>query len=315
MFKLQRPLLNSFFSLVLSVFISSSVRAQNEPVRLEAEEYRFYELLTKVRKKLGLPELGVPHQLQSISINHSVWMAFNQILSHNGPTIEISFAQRFKMGGYNAPWAGENVSCGYKSAVSAFKAFASSKGHLPNMISPHYSEMGISRRGNGTERCPYYWTNDFGGYGNAVDHLPEITDPQKINEAFNSVVGEVFNPTYGKKKSFLSCTIPALLGKNILADGKDFDTLVEVDPAGNGLYDLTVGFYVNGSRGGLSGFAIKNISVIRDLAKRGLTLISPMTERSKGFSIQYDFGSMEAYFYSNGTIPLVEGNIACTLSK
>jgi len=188
----------TFLLLISCLWSSLQSFAQGNPINsapviyLSAEENQFFQIINAFRTQLGLPLLQIHLFLQNASVKHSQWMAAQDTLTHYGPAIYESPFQRMKDEGYvNFSYVGENIACGNGDAIKTFQQWAFSPGHLANLINPHYHHMGISRAGDNTEHCPFYWTNDFGSITDLSFDPPEVTELQKITAAIIHVSGPI----------------------------------------------------------------------------------------------------------------------------
>ncbi len=190
--RLKMPFLAFMYILfaIIPMVFALHAHAQTATVQLSAEEYQFYETINQFRANLHLPTLQIHTYLQNAAKKHSDWMAAQDTLTHFGPNpLEAPF-QRMNLEGYvNYTIAGENIACGYSDAMSTFRQFAFSPGHLANMINPHFHHFGITRSGTGNEQCPYYWTNDFGSMTDTNQDPAEVTDLNLITQAIVAVSG------------------------------------------------------------------------------------------------------------------------------
>jgi uncharacterized protein YkwD len=155
------------------------------------EESRFAEIFNRFRAELKLPELQENQPLENAARGHSEWMAGIDFLSHFGPIHRLTPYQRIRLQGYgNYTFAGENIACGNESGLKTFLQLANSPHHLKNMIHPHYHEMGIARSGTGLERCPYYWTHDFGSMTDPTLDPALTPDASTIDAAVFTITGQ-----------------------------------------------------------------------------------------------------------------------------
>ena len=172
--------------------INGTCFAQSATAVLSADEAQFARMINQFRQSLGLPRLDIQPALQSAARKHSDWMAGQDFLTHIGPYTNFTPFQRMQQEGYTQYYfAGENIACGNADAAKTFRQWAFSPGHLLNMLNPHFHEMGIAKAGTGNERCPYYWTNDFGTYQNPAQDSAGTSDVAAINQAVAQVSGAI----------------------------------------------------------------------------------------------------------------------------
>ncbi len=129
------------------------------------EERAMLDLINAYRRQNGLPALSLQRQLGSAARLHSRDQAAHHIPGHigsNGSTIK----DRIEASGYRYSWYGENVYWNRDdgSAQAAFDWWKSSPGHNANMLSVHYTQIGIARE-QGKATGYWYWTTDFGRPG------------------------------------------------------------------------------------------------------------------------------------------------------
>jgi uncharacterized protein YkwD len=185
-------------TIALFTIIPTSLAIAGEQSPLSAEESEFVTLLNRLRTRLNLNPLTLHPSLQAAARKHSAWMADQDRilrngdqLTHNGPGKNDTLVTRAKdREGYVYRRLGENIACGFPDAKRIFKLWAYSPVHLANMIHPHFREIGIAREGDGSEDCPYYWTNDFGT--RILDKPTSNNKPsaQQIEMAIQELTGE-----------------------------------------------------------------------------------------------------------------------------
>ena len=181
----------AFFITVITLLLTTGECWANQPISAPEEEVRFHQILNQFRQILGLNSIEIHPSLQSAARKHSAWMAEREFLTHNGPNPQDTLITRVHLNeGYPYQQLGENVACGSEDAVGTFLQWAFSPGHLKNMLNPNFKEMGIAREGDGTEQCPYYWTNDFGSRQQPNSKNQGVLDPVKIKAAIQKVTGK-----------------------------------------------------------------------------------------------------------------------------
>lgn len=189
-----------FFSGIGTTFL-----AQAGTTTLSGQEVKFFNIVNQFRQMLNVPVLTISDQIQVASRNHTIWMVNQDVLldpdpevepfsalNHYGPTNTVSPFQRMKLQGYtDYTFAGENISCGNGDAVKTFQQFALSPKHLVNLVNAHFRDTGIAREGTGNEKCPFYWTHDFGTQQSLSKDGPNVTDITLIRNAIIAVSGPI----------------------------------------------------------------------------------------------------------------------------
>lgn len=327
--------------LLLSLCAHSSLGQPNPSstvVYLSQEENQFYLLINKFRAELGLPTLQIHVLLQNAAKKHSEWMAGQDFLTHLGPSRLRTPVQRMTEEGYeNYTFMGENVACGNNDPVKTFRQWAFSPGHLANMINPHYRHMGIAKAGTGNERCPYYWTNDFGSLSDLSQDPDPITDVEKVRTAVVNVSGsipasqtfklpsqkpgqrndnngeEVETPAPPKSDfSLIQCTIPYAIAKNVLSFSPNTDAVLDITPNSTGSYSGLVNYLQNGASTSFYPFTINNISVVKNPSYPLYVIFATAVNRNIGFLIQFDAAKSSAQFSPYPASAGIDGSVLCT---
>jgi uncharacterized protein YkwD len=137
------------------------------PAAEKAEYYRryrpsqaavLYGLLNQERQKAGLPALQFNNALWTAAYGHATNMARQNMLNH---TLDgKGTADRITAAGYRYSYYGENIAYNYANAQATLNAWMNSPGHRANILSPNFTEMGISMAFN-AQGQPYYCA-DFG---------------------------------------------------------------------------------------------------------------------------------------------------------
>ncbi|MBC7397955.1 MAG: CAP domain-containing protein [Bdellovibrionales bacterium] len=332
----------STFSL-LSLFLlgQGSAFAQTQTIYLGAEENKFYQMVNQFRRKLNLPTLEIHVYLENAAKAHSAWMAKQDFLSHNGPTDDITPFERIEEQGYvNYTYAGENIACGHGDAIGVFRQWAASPLHLQNMLNPHYHQLGISRGGAGKERCPYYWTSDYGSFSQPGSDPATVTDTSLIQQAIAEVTGsalakplvlapdpelpdsdpekvtaEPTNPVIAARGtvSTLQCMIPYKLGKGALSNFANTDTLVEANRNQLGEVALKLSYFQNTRSANLSAVFLSGVSLVSNPDFPIVTLFAAPSRLNGGFSIQMNTKTNQAQYNSYNSIPAQSGTVLCTV--
>ncbi len=119
-------------------------------------------MINDYRAENGLEPLVLSATLSAAADAHSVDMATNDFMGHDGSN-GSSPAERFVENGYTdfSRWA-ENVFAGEKDAADAFAWWKSSPGHNANMLDPQLAAIGIGRASNPDTETGWFWTTTFG---------------------------------------------------------------------------------------------------------------------------------------------------------
>ncbi len=282
------------------------------------EEAQFLILLNQFRVKLGLNTLSSNERLKIASAKHGQWMlrqdsiTGSESLAHEGVGANFSYVDRIKAEGYlKFTGIAENLACGYGDAASTFRQLALSPGHLINMISPRYREVGISRQGNGSEACPYYWVNTFGSQVSAHSDLPTVRDPRRITAALDEVT-RVRGAAATSTAFEVQCSVPASLGQGLLVS-VPVETRLKVSGRESG-YQLELSYLANGGPIRTS-YSVQNIQVSRSAFYPLLSIVSIPTSKFGGFQIQIDLQSERANFIPYPGMGGNAGALECTLSN
>jgi uncharacterized protein YkwD len=129
---------------------------------IDTEEQAFLTLINDYRAENGLNPLSLSPSLSAAADAHSLDMAANDFVGHDGSN-GSSPEQRFVANGYTdlTRWA-ENVFAGDKDAAGAIAWWKSSPGHNANMLDPKLAAIGIGRAPNSDSDLGWFWTTTFG---------------------------------------------------------------------------------------------------------------------------------------------------------
>lgn len=155
----------------------SYVTPANSASAFEAEVFR----LTNLRR--GKPQVCVDHdndgnitkrtampavraltwnsRLGTAARAHSRDMATKNYFSHtsaDGRTL----TDRLTQAGYDWSWAGENIAAGYSTPSQVVTGWMTSYGHCTNLMSNHFTELGVGYAYATGSTYHSYWTQDFG---------------------------------------------------------------------------------------------------------------------------------------------------------
>jgi len=114
---------------------------------VNAEEQQEFNLLNADRAANGLPNLRLNTQLTSLAEYYAQDMINRSFFSHTNPEGQSPF-DRMRLHGISYGYAGENLAIN-TSIPSAESAFMNSPGHRANILSAHYTQVGVGvRHGN-----------------------------------------------------------------------------------------------------------------------------------------------------------------------
>ncbi len=124
----------------------------------------------------AVPALSWNDNLYKTSLEHSQDMATTNTFAHTGSnTLSDLTAQGLSLGhgstlgdridynGYTSWRAlGENIAAGNSTTEATIAQWISSDGHCANMMSPSFTEVGMSHAQNSSSTYTHYWTQTFG---------------------------------------------------------------------------------------------------------------------------------------------------------
>jgi uncharacterized protein YkwD len=144
---------------MILVVAPSTARAQMSTV-----EQTLLQLTNAERAKHKLPPLHANGVLFAVARAHSANMARHQQMSHvlDGKTP----FDRLHAAGYSFSWAGENIAYGYGAyaqPAAIVQGWMNSPPHRANILSPHYTQIGLGVAHDQHGRV--YYTQDFGRPG------------------------------------------------------------------------------------------------------------------------------------------------------
>jgi uncharacterized protein YkwD len=128
----------------------------------DAEETEMLELINQHRADEGQAPLALSPTLTLSSRWLSRDMAAGNYMSHHDRQGRNPFTRMNEFGYDFASWRGENIACGNGGAAATYSQWLHSPGHNANMLSPHYTVIGIARAYDENSRFHWYWTTDFG---------------------------------------------------------------------------------------------------------------------------------------------------------
>lgn len=113
-------------------------------VGVSAEEQQALSLLNADRAANGLPPLRINAALTGLAQAYSQDMINRSFFSHTNPQGQSPF-DRMRLAGIQYGYAGENLAINV-SVPEAEQAFMNSPGHRANILSPHYTQVGVGVR-------------------------------------------------------------------------------------------------------------------------------------------------------------------------
>jgi uncharacterized protein YkwD len=131
--KLRFGFLLAIFTLILSV----NVRTE----RLDIEN--LLSLVNQDRVEHGLPALTLDPVLNLAAMAKAQDMTSKNYFAHTSPSGATPW-HWFKTLGYAYTYAGENLAEGYTDAIELEQSWMSSETHRANILSPHYSDVGLA---------------------------------------------------------------------------------------------------------------------------------------------------------------------------
>lgn len=111
-------------------------------------------LIGKYRNSMGLPSFRKNEALSSAALAHSLSMARQNLMTHEGWFDEIMAA------GYNFSHLAQNIAYGYTDASSLVNAWLASPGHYANIVSPESTEEGLACIRDARGR--FWWSHNMG---------------------------------------------------------------------------------------------------------------------------------------------------------
>jgi uncharacterized protein YkwD len=150
-------ILSTGVSLFLACGLALAQEKDKDSAKLQKEAQLILKLTNAERAKKELPALKVNALLVKAAEQHTKNMARQGRMDHEldgeGP------AGRVRKAGYEFSRVGENIAWGM-DAKEVVRVWMKSEGHRANILSEHYSEIGIGVAKDGDGR-PYY-TQVFG---------------------------------------------------------------------------------------------------------------------------------------------------------
>jgi uncharacterized protein YkwD len=153
-----------YCSLALAIALAMPIptlAARLDDEQTTAAVLRVLELTNTEREQAGLGPLALSPELTGAAQDYSQVLASGGCFAHScGP--RPKFRDRVEQAGYLGWTAiGENIAAGYATPEAVVAGWMSSAGHRANILSPHFSEIGIGVV-HGGGGFGIYWTQDFG---------------------------------------------------------------------------------------------------------------------------------------------------------
>lgn len=132
-----------------------------------AEVLRLTNKARSVARKCGTTKYKKVKALKSSSKltkaakAHASDMASRNYFSHYTKGTGKSPFDRMKAAGVRATWRGENIAAGYATPSSVVQAWIKSPGHCKNLMSKHYSYLGVGYAVDDASDYGSYWVQDF----------------------------------------------------------------------------------------------------------------------------------------------------------
>ena len=114
---------------------------KNDRSKLIAIERNIVKYTNEERRRHGLPEFKVDHDLVDSARQHCQWMTRNQTLQHTGAAVA------------------ENIAMGYRNSNDAVRAWMNSSGHRANILNGGHGRIGVAAYR--TESGTIFWCQQF----------------------------------------------------------------------------------------------------------------------------------------------------------
>jgi uncharacterized protein YkwD len=152
------------FSLLTLAVIQPAVAAASDPT-LDSEERTLCQQINQYRMQNGRPAMRLSVSLTNAARWMSADMATNNRFDHTDSLGRV-FSTRLTAFGYGFMASkAENIAAGSSSGASTFSQWKASPAHAANMLSSTYVVMGLGRAYGASSTYKWYWTADFGSYG------------------------------------------------------------------------------------------------------------------------------------------------------
>lgn len=118
------------------------VEAKSSDYLAPYSPYDVVKITNKARHAKGLDRLTLNASLSLAAQNKANDMARNAYFGHVSPS-GLSYANFITTSGYTYMYSGENLAFQYTNASALMKAWLKSSGHRANILSEHYTDIGV----------------------------------------------------------------------------------------------------------------------------------------------------------------------------
>lgn len=125
--------------LLAVLVIGLSIFGQSETLSIE----KIADLVNQDRANHGLPDLDLNPSLNLAAQLKALDMVEKNYFAHISPD-GVKPWHWFRVSGYSYTYAGENLAVGFTSAAELEKSWMDSPEHRANILSPHYSDLGLA---------------------------------------------------------------------------------------------------------------------------------------------------------------------------
>lgn len=130
-----------------------------DPSASPAEQLLWY--INEARRLHGLPALAYNYELSIAAQMHTVDMAGNPEIMHDGSDGSRP-AERQRRYGYPGSYGGEAVAWGWESPVPVVEFWVNSPPHRALILNPAATEVGVGFTADGRAPNLWYWAAEFG---------------------------------------------------------------------------------------------------------------------------------------------------------
>jgi uncharacterized protein YkwD len=146
--------------LLLSIVAPGATAPAPSSAALRSDLEQIERLTNQLRTGRGLAPVRLDASLCRAAAGHALDMAQNHYFGHTRRTTglfgESTPGSRASAEGYRWSLIAENIACGQQTAPSAFLAWASSRPHYRNLVSPAVRDLGIGIARNRQTNQPYW---------------------------------------------------------------------------------------------------------------------------------------------------------------
>lgn len=142
---LKAPALWSILGIAVGLFGFSHILHTTNYLNISAEVYpaTIVTLTNQDRSEQGLTPLAINPTLQAAAVLKANDMVANNYFAHTSPA-GINPWHWFAQVGYKFLYAGENLAVNFNESGDVETAWLNSPTHRANVLSPHYTEMGVA---------------------------------------------------------------------------------------------------------------------------------------------------------------------------